>query len=158
VEPILLALKAAFLLLLYLFIWRVVKSASRDLRMASASQESFVMAPAQVRAAMGAAAPAEEPARLEVLVSPSLEVGSSLEVGPVAVTIGRAGDNALSLSKDDYASAHHARVEAARDGVWIVDLDSTNGTWVNGERLGGRRRLHRGDTIRIGQTELRFAR
>ncbi len=157
-EPILLALQAAFLILLYLFIWRVVRSASRDLRVASASQESFIMAPAQVRAATGQPPVPDEAPRLEVVASPSLEVGSSLDVGPVAVTVGRSEDNALSLGKDDYASSHHARIEAARDGVWIVDLDSTNGTFVNGERLDGRRRLHRGDAIRIGQTELRFAR
>ena len=48
VEPVLLALQALFLVLLYLFIWRVVRTASRDLRV---PQESFIMAPAQAAAA-----------------------------------------------------------------------------------------------------------
>jgi pSer/pThr/pTyr-binding forkhead associated (FHA) protein len=158
VEPLLLALKAAFLVLLYLFIWRVIKAASRDLRVTSAPQESFIMAPAQARAIAGAAEASPGPARLTVVASPSLEQGSGLEVGPVAITLGRADDNSAPLPKDDYASSHHARVEAGRDGVWIVDLDSTNGTWVNGERLAGRRKLHGGDVVRVGQTELRFER
>lgn len=158
-EPLLLALKAAFLILLYLFIWRVIRAASRDLRVTSAPQESFIMAPAQARAITGAAAePAGGPSRLTVLSSPSLAHGSGLEVGPVAITFGRADDNSAPLPKDDYASGHHARVEAGRDGAWIVDLDSTNGTWVNDEKLAGRRRLHDGDVVRIGQTELRFER
>ena len=74
------------------------------------------------------------------------------------LTIGRAADNAATLDGDDFASAHHARVELQRDGVWLLDLGSTNGTWVNGERMDGRRKLREGDVVRIGQTELRFER
>ena len=153
-EPLLLALKAAFLVLLYLFIWRVVRSAARDLRVPA--QESFVLAPEQARAITGEPPPA--PARLLVVSSPSLEPGTAFEPGPVALTFGRAGDNTAVLDGDDYASTHHARVEASRDGVWLVDLGSTNGTWVNGEQLDGRRRLQDGDVVRIGQTELRYER
>jgi len=155
VEPILVALQAAFLILLYVFIWRVVRSAARDLRSAP-PQESFVLAPAQVAAARGEA-PAQ-PGRLVVTRSRALKPGEAYETGPVPTTIGRASDNAVSLAGDDFASGHHARVESARDGVWIVDLGSTNGTLVNGERLNGRRRLHEGDVLQIGDTELRFER
>lgn len=154
-EPLLLALKAAFLVLLYLFIWRVVRTAARDLR--APAQESFVLAPEQARALTGGE-PAAQPPRLLVVRSPSLDRGAVFEPGPVALTFGRAGDNTAVLAGDDYASTHHARVEAARDGVWLVDLGSTNGTWVNGEQLDGRRRLHDGDLVRIGQTELRYER
>ena len=153
-EPILLALKAAFLVLLYLFIWRVVRSAARDLRVPA--QESFVLAPEQARALAGE--PRQAPALLRVVESPSLERGTVFEPGPVSLTFGRAGDNTAVLDGDDYASTHHARVEATRDGVWLVDLGSTNGTWVNGEQLDGRRRLRDGDVVRIGQTELRYER
>ena len=157
-EPVLLALKAAFLVLLYLFIWRVIRAASRDLRVRSAPQESFVMAPAQARAITGDGEPTGGPSRLTVLSSPSLEQGSGLEVGPVPITLGRSDDNSSPLPKDDYASGHHARIESQRDGVWILDLGSTNGTFVNGERVDGRRQLHRGDLVQIGDTELRFER
>jgi FHA domain len=152
VEPILLGLKAAFLVLLYLFIWRVVKGAARDLRV---PQESFVLAPAQ---AGGAPEPPAHAGHLIVVKSPTLDAGRTFETGPVPMTIGRSAENTAALEGDDFASAQHARVESQRDGVWILDLGSTNGTFVNGERMDGRHRLRNGDVVRIGQTELRYER
>ena len=142
-----------FLVGLYLFIWRVVRSAARDL---SVPQESFVLAPSQPARPGG---DASSPARLVVVGrSPALETGESFEAGPVPLTIGRAGDNAVVLARDDFASAQHARVEAQRDGLWIIDLGSTNGTFVNGDRVDGRRRLRDGDVVKVGATELRVER
>jgi pSer/pThr/pTyr-binding forkhead associated (FHA) protein len=148
VEPVLLALKALFLLLLYLFIWRVIRSAARELRV---PQESFILAPSQLERS----APAPS-GRLVVVDSKALEPGGSFQTGAVPLTIGRANDNGIALEGDDFASGHHARIEAQRDGVWVTDLGSTNGTFVNGDRLDGRRRLHDGDVVQIGDTELRF--
>jgi pSer/pThr/pTyr-binding forkhead associated (FHA) protein len=74
----------------------------------------------------------------------------------VPLTVGRGDDNSVALRGDEFASAHHARLEALRDGVWLVDLGSTNGTLVNGAPIDGRRRLRSGDVIRIGDTELRL--
>jgi len=152
VEPILLALQAAFLVLLYVFIWRVVKAAGKDMKVAP--QESFIMAPSQLAAEHGLV----DPGRLVVERSKALEAGDSFEAGPVPVTVGRADDNTISLDGDEFASGHHARIESQRDGVWILDLGSTNGTFVNGERVESRRLLHRGDLVQIGDTELRFER
>jgi pSer/pThr/pTyr-binding forkhead associated (FHA) protein len=152
VEPVLLALKALFLVLLYFFIWRVVRSASRDLRVAP--QESFILAPSQ----LAAEHPAASGGKLVVEQSKSVKVGRSFPAGPVPLTIGRAEDNAVPLPDDEFASGHHARIESQRDGVWILDLGSTNGTYVNGARLDGRRLLHEGDVVQIGDTELRFER
>ncbi|MDQ3888948.1 MAG: FHA domain-containing protein [Actinomycetota bacterium] len=117
-------------------------------------QESFVLAPVQPLA--GSSHPGPPPGRLVVTASPSLDPGTSFETGPVPLTIGRSPENAAVLAGDEFASSRHARVEAQRDGIWILDLDSTNGTWVNGQRMDGRRRLHHGDVVRIGETELRF--
>lgn len=72
------------------------------------------------------------------------------------VTIGRADDNVLTLAGDDFASSHHARVEGTRDGVWLLDLDSTNGTLVDGKPVDGRKKLEQGSIVRIGDTELRL--
>ncbi len=118
-------------------------------------QESFVLAPGK-----GGAAPeaSVRVGRLVVLSSPSLQAGRTFETGPVPLTIGRAKENTAALDGDDFASARHARVESQRDGVWILDLGSTNGTFLNGERMDGRHRLHDGDVVRIGQTELRYER
>jgi pSer/pThr/pTyr-binding forkhead associated (FHA) protein len=130
----------------------VVRSAARDL---SVPQESFVLAPAQAaRPGSGSTAPA----RLVVARSPALGVGESFDAGPVPLTIGRAGDNTVVLGRDDFASARHARVEAQRDGLWVIDLDSTNGTFVNGHRVDGRRRLRDGDVVKVGDTELKVER
>jgi pSer/pThr/pTyr-binding forkhead associated (FHA) protein len=154
VEPILIALQAAFIVLLYVFIWRVVRSAERGLP--AAPQESFVLAPAQVAQARAEAG--LTPGELVVLRSQAVAVGHVYEPGPVPLTFGRAEDNVVALPGDDYASGHHARVESGLDGTWVVDLGSTNGTYVNGERVNGRRRLHDGDRLQIGDTELEYRR
>ena len=44
------------------------------------------------------------------------------------------------------------------DGVWILDLGSTNGTYVNGREIDGREQLHDSDVVRVGDTELRVTR
>ena len=150
-EPVLLGLKALFLLLLYLFIWRVVRSAARELRV---PQESFIMAPAQARGAPVGEVAGQKPAQLVVVRSQVLPVGTRYDTGAVAITVGRAGDNTLALDGDEYASSHHARIELGRDGVWVHDLGSTNGTYVNGQRIDGRERLRPGDSLTIGETEL----
>ena len=116
-----------------------------------------MLAPAQGRGAAAEDGPSRV-GHLVVVESPTLERGRVFETGPVPLTIGRGADNVAVLEGDDYASARHARVEALRDGVWILDLGSTNGTWVNGERMDGRHRLRDGDTVRIGETQLRFER
>ncbi len=150
IEEVLLVLKVAFLVLLYLFIWRIVRTASRDLRL---PQESFVLAPQQQ------AAPRAQPvdvSRLTVLRSPALAVGEDHVVDSSPITLGRASQNDLALEADEFASALHARLEPRRDGVWIEDVGSTNGTFVNGVRLTKPQRLSSGDVIRIGETDLRF--
>jgi pSer/pThr/pTyr-binding forkhead associated (FHA) protein len=147
VQTVLLILKIAFLVLLYLFIWRIVRTATRDLRL---PQESFILSPGQ--------ASTIHTGRLIVEKSPSLDVGSNVELDSTAVTIGRGGQNDLALAGDDFASARHARIEPRRDGVWINDLGSTNGTFVNGARIDRPRRLAPGDIVRVGETDLRYER
>jgi hypothetical protein len=154
VETTLLVLKIAFLVLLYLFIWRIVRSASRDLRL---PQESMILSPQQASALLPQPV-ARELGRLIVLDSSALEEGDVYGIDSTALTIGRSGDNDLPLDGDEYASAHHARFEPRRDGVYIEDVGSTNGTFVNGIRLTNNRRLVPGDVVRIGETDLRFER
>ena len=60
------------------------------------------------------------------------------------------------VDDDEFASSRHARFEPRRDGVWVEDIGSTNGTYVNGTRLGRPRRSTPGDVVRIGETDLRF--
>jgi len=149
-------LKILFLLLLYLFIWRIVRTASRDLRL---PQESFVLSPGQAQAAgLLGRSHGIETGRLVVIASPTLDVGEVRTLDSSAVTVGRGSQNDLSLGDDDFASARHARVEPRRDGVWVEDAGSTNGTFVNGAKLSTPRRLTPGDVIRVGSTDLRYER
>ena len=154
VEEALLGLKIAFLVLLYLFIWRIVRSAARDVRM---PQESFVLAPSQARD-LAALRDAEERSsgRLVVVKSPALDEGDELTLDSAPLLLGRGSTNDVNLARDEYASTNHARVEPRRDGVWLEDVGSTNGTYLNGIKLSRAKRLTPGDIVRVGETELRY--
>ncbi|MBM3881834.1 MAG: FHA domain-containing protein [Verrucomicrobia bacterium] len=69
--------------------------------------------------------------------------------------IGRSEDCELRL-KDEEVSSHHARLIVRADEVRIEDLASTNGTWVDEDRLTGSRALRPGSTVRLGTTEIRL--
>jgi hypothetical protein len=154
VETTLLLLKIAFLVLLYLFIWRIVRTAGRDLRL---PQESFIMSPAVAGNLLGGGGGrAAAPGRLVVVHSDVLDAGEQYTLDSSALTIGRGGQNSVSIEGDEFASARHVRVEPRRDGVWVSDLGSTNGTFVNGVRIDRPRKLRPGDVVRAGETELRF--
>jgi pSer/pThr/pTyr-binding forkhead associated (FHA) protein len=156
VDEALLILKVLFLVLLYLFIWRIVRSASKDVRL---PQESFIMRPDQAQAAGLAQAPsAIKTGTLVVLKSPALEEGTRFELDSAALTIGRGGQNDVPLEEDEFTSARHARFEPRRDGVWVQDRGSTNGTFVNGTQIDRPRRLTPGDVVRVGETDLRYDR
>jgi pSer/pThr/pTyr-binding forkhead associated (FHA) protein len=150
VEAVLLGLKVGFLLLLYFFIWRIVRAVSKDLRL---PQESFVLAPQQ---AVAAGLGRTHTGLLVVLGSPAIDPGTERELDSSPVTLGRSTENDLVLDEDDFASVHHARIEPRRDGVWVEDLDSTNGTFVNGIKLTRPQKLTPGDVIRVGETDLRY--
>jgi hypothetical protein len=151
VDEALLVLKVGFIVLLYLFIWRIVRSASRDFRTGPA-QESVIIGPGEA-AAMGLT-PAQR-AKLVVIASPALEQGDEVPVDALPVAVGRGGQNEVPLEGDEFASAQHARFESRRDGLWVEDIGSTNGTFVNGARVTTPRRLSKGDVVRVGQTDFR---
>jgi FHA domain-containing protein len=152
VETTLLALKIGFIVLLYLFIWRIVRSAARDLRL---PQESMILSPQQAAGLLPQPS-SRELGRLVVLKSPALEEGDVYTVDSSPLTVGRGANNDVAISGDEYASTRHARFEPRRDGIWVEDIGSTNGTFVNGIRLTRERRLTPGDVVRIGETDLRF--
>jgi hypothetical protein len=155
VDEALLILKVAFIVLLYLFIWRIVRSASRDFRTGPGmlpAQESVLMRPTEATS-LGLAS--VKRAKMVVIKSPSLDVGEEVPVDSMPVAIGRGGQNEIPLDGDEFASAQHARFESKRDGLWVEDVGSTNGTFVNGARVTTPRRLSRGDVVRVGQTDFR---
>jgi hypothetical protein len=150
VEQLLLALKVAFVVLLYLFVWRVIRVASRDI---AVGQESMVLTPAKRPAALQTPPPRR--ARLRVIASPELPEGTEIDVGRDLVA-GRDEALDIPLGADGYASGRHARFAHGQDGDVVEDLSSTNGTFVNGDRVSGRRVLRAGDVVTIGQTQLEY--
>jgi Inner membrane component of T3SS, cytoplasmic domain len=155
VADVLLVLKIAFIVLLYLFVIRVIRSAGRDRE--APSQDSMILTPAAAAAAgLGSGASKRRSVRLVVQRSPSLEEGGEFLLNSAPVTVGRGGQNDLVLTGDEFASARHARIEVRGDGVWVQDLESTNGTYVNGSRVAGAQRLDAGDVLRVGETDLRM--
>ena len=94
-------------------------------------------------------------------VSPQIELISGvrswrLELEGDRSTIGKAAENDIPVTDDPTASHLHAVLERFAAGWCVTDLGSSNGTWVNGERIWASRRLRHGDEIRVGQTRLVF--
>lgn len=148
VEQLLLALKIGFVVLLYLFIWRVIRVASRDI---TVGQESVIMAPVHPVKHQ----PERPAGRLVVTRSPELPEGSAIPLAGELVA-GRDSGTAIALTADGYASGRHARFMRGIDVDTVEDMRSTNGTFVNGERLSGVQVLRPGDVITIGQTQLTY--
>jgi len=73
------------------------------------------------------------------------------------ITVGRAPGCGVHV-EDAYTSNLHARVYRRDGAVWVEDLGSTNGTWVNAERIEGPTRLGRGDLVQVGGTVFEMAR
>jgi hypothetical protein len=81
----------------------------------------------------------------------------ALESGLTQASVGRRESSDLALGWDDQVSRLHAQFERVEQDWTVIDDGlSTNGTFVNGERLTGRRRLTDGDTVRFGSTTVTF--
>jgi pSer/pThr/pTyr-binding forkhead associated (FHA) protein len=148
-DETLLALKVGFLVLLYLFVWVVVRTATRNVT--AAPQESIILSPADAAALRASVAPPTS--RLVVGSSPALERGARLDVAG-SLRIGRGAESDVPLDGDSTVSSRHAVVTRRADGLWVEDAGSTNGTFVNGARVTSPRLLQPGDVVRVGHTDL----
>jgi hypothetical protein len=150
-EGLLTILKFCFLALVYLFLARVVFVVARELKAAKV--------PVVVPDPTPVAAP-PPPAKRERRTRGGMQlrllepVARAGEVFPLdeEVTVGRAAGCGVVLTEDTFVSQVHARVYRRGGDSYVEDLGSTNGTYVNGERISEVTRLRRGDRVQFGQT------
>lgn len=113
------------------------------------------------RKATRAAAPPKEPKRRRQLylkvVQPPSHAGRSYDLDD-ELTIGRSPGCGVSMPEDIYTSTLHARLFRHNDQLWIEDLGSTNGTYVNSERIAKAVRLSKGDMLQVGSTVFEVSR
>ncbi len=88
--------------------------------------------------------------RLEV-IEPRQYEGTIYELDG-EVTVGRSNGCAIPTTYDSYSSTVHARLYRSGGQIWVEDLGSTNGTFVNSERISQPSRLAKGDLLQIGAT------
>lgn len=88
-----------------------------------------------------------------VVTEPPERRGERFELERAGI-VGRGRACEIPLVTDSFVSKRHARIALRADGFWIEDLGSTNGTWVNGERLHQPAALVPGTRVQIGQTVL----
>ncbi|MBX5468606.1 MAG: FHA domain-containing protein [Thermoleophilaceae bacterium] len=160
-DPIAVALKFGFLIVLYLFLVWVARSAMRDL---ARHQDASVVSEGAAPAAAARGAQRRRPAgpdlragirpTLEVVAAMGHEPGTSFDISRGA-TLGRSTASDIEVD-DPFASAAHARIFPRGDFMYIEDMGSTNGTYLNGRRVRRPEQLKVADTIRIGETEYRY--
>jgi hypothetical protein len=160
-EPVSVGLKFAFLIVLYLFLLWVSRSALKDLRRGVAQGPASYGEPVQVpadatglhsaTARPGSAADGFEP-RLVVERAPGHTPGMEYEIGEGAV-MGR-GDQAEIRLEDPFASSRHAKLTRQGGIVVLEDLGSTNGTYMGSARITQPTTLALGTQVRIGKTLL----
>ncbi len=89
------------------------------------------------------------------MISQGSQAGLSASLADGVIMIGRSADCQLILD-DDYVSTRHARVVTTPNGIYVEDLGSTNGTYVNGQRITAPTTITLVDSVRIGKTVMRL--
>jgi pSer/pThr/pTyr-binding forkhead associated (FHA) protein len=156
------ALKIILLLLIYAFFARVLWAVWSEVRtpvripLQRASTTTSNERPART----GTVAPVSKRKKTSgkgvptfVIVEPRDVRGQSFTLANV-LSIGRHTDADISMPDDTFMSGKHASLEIRPDGVWINDLSSTNGTFVNGRRVTGDASVRKGDRIQAGSVVL----
>ena len=150
-ETLLMILKFCFLALLWLFFFWVLKAAWAE-----------VSAPAPAVPAGAGPGPAarkgslSDTAHLRV-VEPTERRGQTYELGQ-ELTVGRANGCQVALPDDSYVSQLHARIYRRDGRLWLEDLGSTNGTYLNAKAVSSPVALRKGDRVQVGRTVLEVTR
>lgn len=147
------ALEILLVALIWLFFLRVARAVWVEVRPPKARPQAAVAAPGGV-AVPPAAAPAPSSGRGRQLrlrtIEPEENRGQVVDL-PDEVTVGRAAGCGVRVD-DAYTSSLHARIFRRDGALYVEDLGSTNGTWVNAQRVTTPTRLGRGDLLQVGGT------
>jgi pSer/pThr/pTyr-binding forkhead associated (FHA) protein len=151
-ELVLQITRAGFLALLWLFVLAALRVVRSDLYAASGLRAA---APGGRRPPRGATS---KPGRgggrsgpRALIVTAGALAGTRIALDGRPIMIGRADDSTLVLD-DDYASTRHARISQSGDDWYVEDLGSTNGTYLDRNKVSGPTRVPVGTPIRIGKT------
>jgi hypothetical protein len=152
--------------LIFLFFLRVIRAVWVEMSPATIRKPRSLRRQErrEERAAVGAAAAAAEPARASrkrqlylKVVQPPEHAGRTYDLDD-ELTIGRSPGCGVAMPEDIYTSTLHARLFRRNDQLWVEDLGSTNGTFVNSERITQAVRLGKGDLLQIGSTVFEVSR
>jgi hypothetical protein len=155
-EQLLTVLKLVLLVLLYLFFFRVLRAVWVEIK-PPVGAAGVVPTPAKKKKVRRAPRPTSRrhDAHKLVIVEPAAQKGTSDELAG-ELTIGRAAGCQITVD-DTYVSQLHTRV-FRRDGQFMVeDLGSTNGTYLNRQKVSGPMVMQRGDKLKVGNTVLELA-
>jgi hypothetical protein len=156
-EPVAVALKFGFLAVLYLFLLWVARSAMKDLSRGSdgsaAAEPVEPPSPRRRQSAVPDLRAGVSP-RLVVVAAMGHEPGTTFDVGAGA-TLGRSDGAAIRVD-DAFASSAHARIFPRGEYMYLEDMGSTNGTYLNGRQLRKAEQLKPADKIRIGDSEYSY--
>jgi hypothetical protein len=150
----LLAAKALLLLLLFAFIYAVMSRSIGDLRKIP-DDEPYVPG----RSRNGRGTYVRQNAGIPELVVEDSEIlapETRFELEDGETSVGRSSVSTIVLKSDDYASGRHAQLTRHGGLLYVEDLGSTNGTFVNGHKTVGATPLRHGDTVRVGSTTFRY--
>ena len=151
-------IKLGFLALLWMFVLAVLSVIRSDLFGAKVDQRIAAPAVSPNSRTPKVARPAKKrkglPGSLTIADGTQTGVGATLADGPVI--IGRGSDCQIRLD-DDYSSTRHARLFMSEGQWWVEDLGSTNGTYLDGQRVTRPVPAEIGGSIRIGRTTLNIA-
>lgn len=143
--------------LVFLFFLRVIRAVWVEVRPAGPRQAQAPQAPVVGARRESARRGRKGPLFLEV-VEPTDRTGQHFDVDG-ELTVGRSPGCGIPTTYDIYSSTLHARFFHHDDGrLYVEDLGSTNGTFVNSERIAKPTRLARGDLVQVGATVFQVTR